>query len=64
MSAAPLVTAALPLYRSARFHANIAANLERLDDARFEIIVSDRHLDDDTLARWRAVAQVNAPGLA
>lgn len=47
----PLVTLAFPLYRSARFHDVIARNLEGLDDPSYEILVSDRHMADDTLDR-------------
>lgn len=50
----PRLTIAIPLYRSARFLEGIVANLEvvvRLGDV--EVLVSDRHGEDDTLERLR-----------
>lgn len=47
----PFVTLAFPLFRSARFHDVVARNIESLDDPGYEILVSDRHLADDTLDR-------------
>jgi GT2 family glycosyltransferase len=54
VSAAPRVTIGLPLYRSARYLAGIFANLERLDEPDVEILVSDRHQEDDALERIAA----------
>jgi glycosyltransferase involved in cell wall biosynthesis len=45
----PLVSAAIPLYRSRRFLDNITKNLESITYENIEIIVSDRHCADDTI---------------
>ena len=52
--AEPLVTLALPLYKSSRFFDIIVKNLETLAYANLEILVSDRHCADDALERLRA----------
>lgn len=49
----PFVTVALPLYRSRRFLDVVLANLDALDCPDAEILVSDRHGDDDALATLR-----------
>lgn len=49
----PSVTVALPLYRSRRFLHVIVENLDSLDAPDAEILVSDRHGDDDALAVLR-----------
>ncbi|MDA8019694.1 MAG: glycosyltransferase family 2 protein [Thermoanaerobaculia bacterium] len=46
----PRVTVAIPLYRSARFVDNVSANIESLS-GDVEILVSDRHQDDDAVDR-------------
>jgi len=51
---APLVSLAVPLYASRRFFGYIVENLATQDYPNLEIIVSDRHGLDDTLARLRA----------
>lgn len=50
----PLLTVAIPLYRSARFVDTILGNIEALgiDDA--EILISDRHLEDDAADQLEA----------
>ena len=53
-SAWPLVTLAIPLYRSARFFEIVAENIENADYANLEILVGDRHLADDTVEQIRA----------
>ena len=45
----PLVSVGLPLYRSRRFLDNIVENVEAIDYPNLEVLVSDRHLHDDTL---------------
>lgn len=45
----PRVSIAFPLYRSAPFVENIAANIERLGDLDAEILLSDRHGLDDAI---------------
>lgn len=47
--AAPLVSVAIPLYRSRPFVDRIARNIERLDYPSVEILISDRHMDDDAI---------------
>jgi glycosyltransferase involved in cell wall biosynthesis len=49
----PLVSIGLPLYRSSRFLDIIEANLAAVDYPNIEVIISDRHLDDDALATLR-----------
>ena len=44
-----LVSVAFPLYRSRRFVDTIARNIELLDFPSVEVIISDRHLDDDAI---------------
>jgi glycosyltransferase involved in cell wall biosynthesis len=46
---APLVTIAIPLYRSRPFVQNITDNIDRLTYPNLEILVSDRHLADDAI---------------
>lgn len=50
----PLVSLALPLYRSARFLEIITTNLDTFEYPNLEILVSDRHCADDTLDVLRA----------
>jgi glycosyltransferase involved in cell wall biosynthesis len=45
----PLVSVGIPLYRSRRFLEIIVENIEAIEYANVEIIISDRHLFDDTL---------------
>lgn len=49
-----LVSVAIPLYRSARFFDVIVENIENIDYPNVEIIVSDRHMADDTIDRIAA----------
>jgi GT2 family glycosyltransferase len=49
MGAEPLVTVAFPLFRSAPFVDNIAANIDRLTWPNLEVLISDRHGLDDAL---------------
>ncbi|HVE72579.1 MAG TPA: glycosyltransferase [Thermoanaerobaculia bacterium] len=53
MSGRPLVTVAIPLYRSLRFVDSIAANVANLEREDVEIVVSDRHGLDDAVDRLR-----------
>lgn len=53
-SSAPLVTVAIPLYRSQRFLEVIAENIRRMDYPNLEILIGDRHLADDTVEQIRA----------
>jgi hypothetical protein len=46
---APLVTVAIPLYRSRRFVECIERNIESIDYPSVEILISDRHHDDDAI---------------
>ncbi len=48
----PLVTLSIPLYRSAEFVPGILANLAQTYP-RLEILISDRHQDDDAIERLR-----------
>lgn len=48
---APLVSVGIPLYRSARFFEIVAGNIERIDYPDLEFLVSDRHMEDDTIER-------------
>jgi glycosyltransferase involved in cell wall biosynthesis len=52
-AAAPLVTVAIPLYESRRFLEIIAENIRNADYPNLEILVSDRHLADDTVEQLR-----------
>jgi len=52
-AAAPLVSVGIPLYRSRRFLDNIIANIEAIEYGNVELLVSDRHLLDDTLETLR-----------
>lgn len=45
----PLVSVGFPLYRSRRFLEMIIENIEAIEYTNVEIIISDRHLLDDTL---------------
>lgn len=49
MTRAPLVTVAIPLYRSARFVDNIVSNIGMLTYEPVEILISDRHGLDDAI---------------
>lgn len=49
----PLVTLAIPLYRSLRFIDIITANIRNADYPSLEILIGDRHLADDTVERLR-----------
>ena len=51
MPAGPRVSVAIPLYRSARFLDRIVHNIEVLDHPDVEVIVSDRHGEDDAIQR-------------
>lgn len=51
--ATPIVTIAIPLFRSKRFLPIIRQNLLRIDWPTAEILISDRHGDDDTLSLLR-----------
>lgn len=53
-SAAPLLTVAIPLYKSRRFLEIISENIRNADYPNLEILVGDRHLADDTLEQLRA----------
>ena len=57
----PLVTVAVPLYRSRRFLQIVTDNLDAIDYPHLEILVSDRHHADDAIdvlkARYRADAR-------
>jgi GT2 family glycosyltransferase len=48
---APLVSVGMPLYRSLRYLDVITRNIEAIDYANVEIILSDRHGYDDTLEK-------------
>lgn len=48
-NAAPLVSVAIPLYRSRPFVDCIMRNLGSIDYPNVEIVISDRHQDDDAL---------------
>lgn len=50
----PLVTLALPLYKSNRFLEIIIENLETLTYANLEIIISDRHCADNSIEILKA----------
>jgi len=50
-SARPLVTVAFPLYRSGPLVETVAANIDRLTYPNLEIVISDRHGDDDAIDR-------------
>jgi len=52
-SALPLVSVGVPLYRSRRFLDTIIENLDAFEYENLEVIVSDRHLLDDTLETLR-----------
>ena len=45
----PLVSVAIPLYRSRPFVDVIARNIEAIDYPSTEILISDRHQEDDAL---------------
>ncbi len=49
METRPLVSIFVPLYKSRPFLSNIKANLEALSYQPVEVLISDRHLLDDTL---------------
>ncbi len=49
MPAPPLVSVAIPLYRSKEFLPIIIGNIDVIADPNVEILVSDRHGDDDAL---------------
>lgn len=49
----PLVSVGFPLYRSRRFLDNIVENVEAIDYPNLEVLVSDRHLLDDTVGLLR-----------
>ena len=48
--ARPLVSVGIPLYRSRRFLDVIIENIDAIDYQNLEIIISDQHLADDTIA--------------
>lgn len=45
----PLLSLLFPLYRSCRFIENLRIQLSRVTDKHFEIIISDRHLEDNAI---------------
>jgi GT2 family glycosyltransferase len=49
----PRLSVAVPLYRSAPFVANVAANIRALGDLDAEVLVSDRHLEDEAAVEIR-----------
>lgn len=49
----PLVSVGIPLYRSRPFLDTIIENIEAIDYGNVEVIISDRHLLDDTLQTLR-----------
>ncbi len=51
MKPSPLVTIAIPLYRSSRFLEIVQRNVENLAGLDVEILISDRHLLDDAIDR-------------
>lgn len=51
LAPSPRITVALPLFRSAKFLDIIRGNLRRLTRSDLEILISDRHLYDDTIDR-------------
>lgn len=53
VAAAPLVTLAIPLYRSLRFVDIITENIRNADYPNLEILVGDRHLADDAVEQLR-----------
>ncbi|MDP2124860.1 MAG: glycosyltransferase family A protein [Parvibaculum sp.] len=50
----PKISCLIPLYRSRRFEAVITDNIDAIVDEDVEILVSDRHGEDDCLDRLRA----------
>lgn len=50
----PKVSCLIPLYRSRRFERVIEDNIDSIIDADVEILISDRHCDDDCVDRLRA----------
>ena len=50
-SKSPRVTVGIPLYRSARFLDTIIENIEAMPADGVEILISDRHCEDDALER-------------
>ena len=51
MSDAPLLSIGIPLYRAAPFYDTIVDNIDSIDYPNVEILISDRHLADDTIDR-------------
>jgi hypothetical protein len=51
---APLVTLAIPLYRSLRFVDIITQNIRNADYPNLEILIGDQHLADDAVEQLRA----------
>ncbi len=49
LATSPLVSIAVPLFRSEPFVPTIIGNLERIDYPHLEIILSDRHGEDDAI---------------
>lgn len=47
----PYVSLGIPLYRSARFVESIKRNIEAIDYANVEVLISDRHCHDNALAQ-------------
>lgn len=50
----PLVSVGIPLYRSRRFLDVIIENIDAIDYQNLEIIISDQHMADDTIALLKA----------
>jgi len=51
LSEVPLLSIGIPLYRAAAFYDTIVDNIDSIDYANVEILISDRHLIDDTIDR-------------
>ncbi len=51
MGDAPLLSIGIPLYRAAAFYDTIVENIDSIDYPNVEILISDRHLADDTIDR-------------
>jgi glycosyltransferase involved in cell wall biosynthesis len=56
----PLVSVCIPLYRSASFVDRILRNIAAIDYPHVDILVSDRHGDDDALATVRTRCRADA----
>lgn len=54
MSDAPLLSIGIPLYRAADFYDTIVENIDSIEYPNVEVLISDRHLADDTIDRLEA----------